>query len=374
MQFNTIEEVLEDFRLGKMVLILDDEDRENEGDLIIAAEVVTPEHITFFAREACGLICLTITEQRATQLNLPLMVDRNSSQHETNFTVSIEAADGITTGISASDRARTVRTAVARHATPNDLVMPGHIFPLIAKQGGVLTRAGHTEAGCDLARLSGYEPASVIVEVMNDDGTMAKRPELERFAEKHQLKIGTIADLIHYRAVHDTTVLQVDSRKVATDAGEFDLTTFRDSTSDQLHFAMSLGTLTPEEPCLVRVQTVSFLRDVLGTVRPGFKGSWSTHAALSRIAAEGSGVLVLVNETLSAESELEQIMAYPDIPAATRSTIETGVYRVIGSGSQILRALGVGKMRLLANPSRYNALSGFDLEVTEFIEFDDEKQ
>ena len=222
MQFNTIEEVLEDFRLGKMVLILDDEDRENEGDLIIAAEVVTPEHITFFAREACGLICLTITEQPATQLNLPLMVDRNSSQHETNFTVSIEAADGITTGISASDRARTVRTAVARHATPNDLVMPGHIFPLIAKRGGVLTRAGHTEAGCDLARLSGYEPASVIVEVMNEDGTMAKRPELEQFAEKHQLKIGTIADLIHYRAVHDTTVLQVDSRKVATDAGEFD--------------------------------------------------------------------------------------------------------------------------------------------------------
>ena len=373
MQFNTIEEVLEDFRLGKMVLILDDEDRENEGDLIIAAEVVTPEHITFFAREACGLICLTITEQRATQLNLPLMVDRNSSQHETNFTVSIEAADGITTGISASDRARTVRTAVARHATPNDLVMPGHIFPLIAKQGGVLTRAGHTEAGCDLARLSGYEPASVIVEVMNEDGTMAKRPELERFAEKHQLKIGTIADLIHYRAVHDTTVLQVDSRKVATDAGEFDLTTFRDSTSDQLHFAMSLGTLTPEEPCLVRVQTVSFLRDVLGTVRPGFKGSWSTHAALSRIAAEGSGVLVLVNEPLSAQSELEQIMAYPDIPAATRSTTETGVYRVIGAGSQILRALGVGKMRLLSNPSRYNAISGFDLEVTEFIEFDDEK-
>ena len=373
MQFNTIEEVLEDFRLGKMVLILDDEDRENEGDLIIAAEVVTPEHITFFAREACGLICLTITEQRATQLNLPLMVDRNSSQHETNFTVSIEAADGITTGISASDRARTVRTAVARHATPSDLVMPGHIFPLIAKQGGVLTRAGHTEAGCDLARLSGYEPASVIVEVMNEDGTMAKRSELEQFAQKHQLKIGTIADLIHYRAVHDTTVLQVDSRKVATDAGEFDLTTFRDSTSDQLHFAMSLGTLTPEEPCLVRVQTVSFLRDVLGTVRPGFKGSWSTHAALSRIAAEGSGVLVLVNEPLSAQSELEQIMAYPDISAATRSTTETGVYRVIGAGSQILRALGVGKMRLLANPSRYNAISGFDLEVTEFIEFDDEK-
>lgn len=372
MQFNTIEEILEDFRLGKMVLILDDEDRENEGDLIIAADVVTPEHITFFAREACGLICLTITERRAQQLNLPLMVDRNSSQHETNFTVSIEAADGITTGISAADRARTVRTAVARNARPEDLVMPGHIFPLIAKKGGVLTRAGHTEAGCDLARLSGYEPASVIVEVMNEDGTMAKRPELERFAEKHQLKIGTIADLIHYRALHDTTIERMDQRPVVTEFGEFNLTTFRDSASDQLHFAMSKGVLCPDEPCLVRVQTVSFLRDVLGTLRPGFKGSWSTQAALEKIASEASGVLVLVSEQLGPQAELEQIIAYPDVPAATRSVSESGVYRVIGAGSQILKDLGVGKMRLLANPSRYNAISGFDLEVVEFITLDED--
>jgi 3,4-dihydroxy 2-butanone 4-phosphate synthase/GTP cyclohydrolase II len=371
MQFNTIEEILEDFRLGKMVLILDDEDRENEGDLIIAADVVTPQHITFFAREACGLICLTITERRAKQLNLPLMVDRNSSQHETNFTVSIEAADGITTGISAADRARTVRTAVAKNARPEDLVMPGHIFPLIAKRGGVLTRAGHTEAGCDLARLSGYEPASVIVEVMNEDGSMAKGPELEQFAKRHQLKIGTIADLIHYRALHDTTIERIDQRSVATEFGEFNLTTFRDSASDQLHFAMSKGSLSPEAPCVVRVQTISFLRDVLGTLRPGFKGSWSTQAALKKIASENSGVLVLVSEQLGHEAELEQIRAYPDIPAATRSVSESGVYRVIGAGSQILKDLGVGKMRLLANPSKYNAISGFDLEVVEFIEFDD---
>ena len=226
MTINTVEEILEDFRQGKMVLIMDDEDRENEGDLIIAGDVVTAEHITFMAREACGLICLTLTEERAQQLNLPLMVERNNSLHETNFTVSIEAADGITTGISAADRATTVRAAVAKNAKPSDLVMPGHIFPLIAKNGGVLTRAGHTEAGCDLARLSGYESSSVIVEVMNEDGTMAKRPELEVFAEKHGIKVGTIADLIHYRRLNDQTIDLVDEKPIETQHGAFTLRTY----------------------------------------------------------------------------------------------------------------------------------------------------
>lgn len=368
MKFNTTEEILEDFRHGKMVLILDDEDRENEGDLIIAADVVTPEHITFFAREACGLICLTITEARAQQLKLPLMVDHNSSQHETNFTVSIEAAEGITTGISASDRARTVRAAVAKNAKPDDIVMPGHIFPLIAKRGGVLNRAGHTEAGCDLARMAGYEPAAVIVEVMNEDGTMAQRPELEQFAEKHGLKIGTIADLIEYRVINDKTVTKVDIKTITTEAGEFQLHTYKDSTSDTIHLALTKGLIDSETPCLVRVQTINVLRDILGADRPGFDQSWSTSASLQAISKSGSGVLVVVGQPNAPEQELAQILSFPEIPVADRSVAESGVYRVIGAGSQILRELGVGKMRLLSSPTRYNALSGFGLEVIEFVE------
>jgi len=367
-KLNTTEEILEDFRQGKMVLILDDEDRENEGDLVIAAEVVTPAHITFFAREACGLICLTITETRAAQLQLPLMVDNNNSQHETNFTVSIEAADGITTGISAADRARTVRTAVAKNAAPKDIVMPGHIFPLIAKRGGVLSRAGHTEAGCDLARMAGYEAASVIVEVMNEDGTMAQRPELERFAEKHGIRIGTIADLIEYRVLNDKTVNEIDVREIHTEAGPFQLHTYEDTTSSAIHLALTKGTISADSPCLVRVQTVNTLRDILGATRPGFKQSWSTKEALTALASADQGVLVIVGQPYQADQELAQIQSFPDIPAADRSVAESGVYRLIGAGSQILRALGVGKMRLLSSPSRYNALSGFGLEVVEFIE------
>lgn len=368
MKFNTTEEILEDFRHGKMVLILDDEDRENEGDLIIAADVVTPQHITFFAREACGLICLTITEARAQQLKLPLMVDHNSSQHETNFTVSIEAAEGISTGISAADRARTVRAAVAKNARPEDIVMPGHIFPLIAKRGGVLNRAGHTEAGCDLARMAGYEAAAVIVEVMNEDGTMAQRPELEEFAEKHNIKIGTIADLIEYRVINDKTVSAVDVKTISTEAGEFQLHTYEDSTSDAIHLALTNGTINSETPCLVRVQTINVLRDVLGADRPGFDQSWSTSASLEAISKSDCGVLVIVGQPHAPEQELAQIQSFPEIPVADRSVAESGVYRVIGAGSQILRDLGVGKMRLLSSPTRYNALSGFGLEVIEFIE------
>jgi 3,4-dihydroxy 2-butanone 4-phosphate synthase/GTP cyclohydrolase II len=366
MAISTTEEILEDFRQGKMVLIIDDEDRENEGDLIIAAEVITPAHITLMAREACGLICLTVTEERGRQLNLPLMVDTNNSLHETNFTVSIEAAHGISTGISAADRAKTIRTAVAKNAHPDDLVMPGHIFPLIAKRGGVLTRAGHTEAGCDLARMAGYEPASVIVEVMNEDGTMAKRPELEAFAEK----LGTIADLIQYRTINDKTIEKVEDKLVTTAHGDFTLKTYTDNISHSIHYALVKGDIQEDEPCLVRVQTLNTLRDTIGTIRPGFAKSWSLAESMARIAEEGKGVVVIVDQERSKPEELEQMSWFPEMPPVQRVNTESGVYRVIGTGSQILRDLGVGKMRVLGMPTRYNALSGFSLEVVEFVEND----
>ncbi|HKI74627.1 MAG TPA: 3,4-dihydroxy-2-butanone-4-phosphate synthase, partial [Pseudomonadales bacterium] len=359
MPINSVDEILEDFRQGKMVLMMDDEDRENEGDLIIAAEVVTPEHIRFFARYACGLICLTLTEERARQLNIPLMVEHNNSRHETNFTVSVEAAEGITTGISAADRAKTVRVAVAKNARPDDLVMPGHIFPIIAKQGGVLTRAGHTEAGCDLARMSGYEAASVIVEVMNEDGTMAKRPELEQFAEKHGIRIGTIADLIQYRALYDKTIELIDAKPISTEHGEFELRTYTDKVSDSVHYALVKGSIVENEPCLVRVQTLNTLRDVIGTVRPGFKKTWSLTDSMARVNQEGKGVIVLVGQEASQQETLAQVEFFPEMPPVERANTEIGVYRVVGTGSQILRDIGVGKMRLLSSPTRFNAISGF---------------
>ena len=365
---NSMEEILEDFRQGRIVLIMDDENRENEGDLVIAAEVVAPEHITFFARHACGLICLTITEERARQLNLPLMVEHNNSLHETNFTVSIEAADGITTGISAADRTKTVRTAVAKNARASELVMPGHVFPLIASRGGVLTRAGHTEAGCDLARMSGYEPSAVICEVMNEDGSMAQRPELEHFAERHNIKIGTIADLIQYRTLYDKTIELKDERPVMTVKGEFILRTYTDKVSDCVHYALIRGDVCEDEPCLVRVQVLNTLRDILQSERPGFKKTWSLHDSMSRIAEEGKGVLVIVGQEPSQEESLAQISHFPEVPPVQRHNNEVGVYRLVGTGSQILRDIGVGKMRLLSSPTRFNAISGFHLEVVEFVE------
>jgi 3,4-dihydroxy 2-butanone 4-phosphate synthase/GTP cyclohydrolase II len=370
MAISSVEEILEDFRQGKMVLIMDDENRENEGDIIIAAEVVTPQHMTFMAREACGLICLTMTQARGKQLKLPFMVENNRSQHETNFTVSIEAAEGITTGISAADRAVTVRTAVKANATPDDIVMPGHIFPIVAQRGGVLTRAGHTEAGCDLARLSGYEPSSVIVEVMNEDGTMAKRPELEIFAEKHGIKLGTIADLIQYRLANDKTIDLIDEKTINTRHGEFQLRTYTDSISDCIHYAMIMGEINEDEPCLVRVQTLNKLRDIIGTKRPDSRSSWSLSDSLDKVAAEGQGVVVIVGQETTKSEELAEIEHFPSPQPALKANMELGIYRVVGTGSQILRDLGVGKMRLLSSPTRFNAISGFQLEVVEFVEND----
>src|SRR5690554_2586648 len=264
---NTTAEIIEDIKAGKMVILMDDEDRENEGDLIMAAECITPEAINFMARYGRGLICLTLTEERCEQLNLPLMVGQNNSPYATNFTVSIEAAEGVTTGISAADRAQTVLAAVAKDAKPADLVMPGHIFPLKAREGGVLNRAGHTEAGCDLAKLAGLEPAAVIVEILNEDGSMARRPDLEIFAKEHGLKMGTIADLIHYRLQNEPTVERVAECRMPTEFGEFRLVAYRDLLERELHLALVKGDIEPEESTLVRVHMQHTLCDLFGNQR-----------------------------------------------------------------------------------------------------------
>jgi len=367
MNLNTIEELIEDIRLGKMVILMDDEDRENEGDLVIAAEKIRPEDINFMAKHARGLICMTLMEQRCQQLALPLMVDKNTDAHGTNFTVSIEAAEGVTTGISAADRAKTVQVAVAADARPTDLVQPGHIFPLKAQAGGVLSRAGHTEAGCDLAGLAGCEPAAVIVEIMNDDGTMARRPDLEVFAEKHDLKIGTIADLIHHRVVNEKTVEHINERKIQTPYGEFTLHTYLDGPRNQKHFALVKGEVDPETPIPVRVHLPTVVRDLFGLERKGPHKSWTIHKAMERVAEEGSGIIVVILQEENPETverDLDFLMAER---AREKSASET-VYLQIGAGSQILRDLGAKKIRVMSAPFRFTAISGFDLEVVDYIE------
>lgn len=367
MNLNTIEEIIEDIRQGKMVILMDDEDRENEGDLVIAAEKVRPEDINFMAMHARGLICMTLMEQRCQQLALPLMVDNNNDAHGTNFTVSIEAAEGVTTGISAADRAKTVQAAVASDARPMDIVQPGHIFPLKAQAGGVLSRAGHTEAGCDLAGLAGLEPAAVIVEIMNDDGTMARRPDLEAFAEKHDLKIGTIADLIHHRVVNEKTVEHINERKIHTPYGEFTLHTYLDGPRNHKHFALVKGDIDPETPVPVRVHLPTVVRDLFGLERSGPYKSWTIHKAMERVAEEGSGIIVVILQEENPETverDLDFLMAER---AREKSASET-VYLQIGAGSQILRDLGAKKIRVMSAPFRFTAISGFDLEVVDYIE------
>ncbi|MEZ5480754.1 MAG: bifunctional 3,4-dihydroxy-2-butanone-4-phosphate synthase/GTP cyclohydrolase II [Porticoccaceae bacterium] len=348
---------------------MDDEDRENEGDLVMPAEMVRPEDINFMATHARGLICLTLTEERCKRLNLPLMVDDNAASHGTNFTVSIEAAQGVTTGISAADRARTIQSAVARNAQPSDIVQPGHIFPLKAQSGGVLCRAGHTEAGCDLSRMAGFEAASVIVEIMNDDGTMARREDLEAFAKKHQLKIGTIADLIHYRVLHEKTVECITEREVSTRYGEFTLKTYLDNIRQEKHFVLSQGDIANGEPVLVRVHLSNSARDVLALEsEEGYK-SWTMHKALRTVANEGRGVVVLIFSPETANDVEHEIEAFLGGLQRAPSAAEQ-VYQQIGTGSQILRDLGVTKMRLMSAPFKFSAISGFDLEVVEYIACD----
>ena len=356
MALNTAEELIEDIRAGKMVILMDDEDRENEGDIIVASECVTADHINFMARFARGLICMPMTRERCETLQLPLMAPRNGSGFGTKFTVSIEAAEGVTTGISAADRARTVQAAVARNAVAEDIVSPGHIFPLMAQPGGVLARAGHTEAACDLARMAGFEPSGVICEIMNDDGTMARRPELELFAEQHGLKIGTIADLIHYRMIHERTVERVSEQPLDTELGQFTLVTYRDEVEDTVHMALTRGEISPENPTLVRVHNMEPLRDLLMVTVPG---RWSLRAAMSEVAKAGSGVVLLLGNPLTGPQLLAQLNRQHSPSPATYSTV--------GAGSQILRDLGVRKMRLMSSPMKFNAISGFDLEVVEYL-------
>ncbi|HUO81477.1 MAG TPA: bifunctional 3,4-dihydroxy-2-butanone-4-phosphate synthase/GTP cyclohydrolase II [Gammaproteobacteria bacterium] len=361
-----IEEVLADVRAGRMVVMMDDERRENEGDLIMAAERARPEDINFMARYGRGLICLTLTRERCRQLRLPLMVNETDAGHQTNFTLSIEAAEGITTGISAHDRAQTIRAAVSAGAKPEDLRQPGHVFPLMAQPGGVLTRAGHTEAGCDLARLAGFEPAAVIVEVLNEDGSMARRPDLEAFAVQHGLKISSIAQLIRYRLDKEGSVERIAEQTVNTEAGEFRMLCYEDHVNRTVHLALARGTLGGDRPALVRVHIQDTLGDVLG-VRDSSLG-WPLRDALRRIAQEGSGVLVLLRQPERPRELMEAVEALAGGAAGLRREPGPTVLRTYGIGAQILRDLGVKQMRVLSAPKQMYGLSGFGLEVVEYLE------
>ncbi len=371
-RLNTVEELIEDIRQGKMVILMDDEDRENEGDLIMAAEKATPEAINFMAMYGRGLICLTMTKERCERLRLPLMVSSTNDRHGTNFTVSIEAAEGVTTGISAADRAATVLSAVAEEAKPSDLVQPGHIFPLMAQPGGVLTRAGHTEAGSDLARMAGLEPAAVIVEILNDDGTMARRPQLEEFAKKHDIKIGTVADLIHYRMHYEKSVERISVCDMPTQYGDFRMHSYRNVNDDVIHLALVKGEVNRSTPTLVRVHVENPLCDAFANTRKGC--SWSMNDALERIEKEGNGIVVLLRLPEDNEKLITQLKNYAaqDADEDLPQTESGADLRTFGLGAQILTDLGVRKMRVLSAPKKMHALSGFDLEVVEYVNYRDE--
>jgi 3,4-dihydroxy 2-butanone 4-phosphate synthase/GTP cyclohydrolase II len=357
MTLTPIPEIIDEVRAGRMVILVDDEDRENEGDLIFAAEFVTAEKINFMAKHARGLVCLTLDEARVRQLNLPPMVRDNRSPLGTAFTVSIEAARGVTTGISAADRARTVQAAVAPDARPDDIVQPGHIFPLMAQPGGVLVRAGHTEAGCDLTQLAGLTPAAVICEILRDDGTMARLPDLVEFGLMHGLKLGTIADLIHFRSQTESLVKRVTERTIATAHGPFRLVAFVEKLSNAAHLALVRGEIDPHAETLVRVHEPLSILDLLDAGTGTH--SWSIDEALERIAAEGSGVLVLLNCSESAGQLIERVSEPARPPAQSRANLLT-----YGIGAQILRELSVGRMRVLAAPRKMPSMAGWELEIT----------
>jgi 3,4-dihydroxy 2-butanone 4-phosphate synthase/GTP cyclohydrolase II len=369
MNISPATEIIEELRQGRMVVLMDDEDRENEGDLVMVAEHCRAEDVNFMAKFGRGLICLTLTPGRCRQLNLPLMVNDTQYQRTTNFTISIEAAEDVTTGISAADRATTIQAAVKKDAKPADIVTPGHVFPLMAQQGGVLTRAGHTEAGVDLARLAGAEPASVICEIMNEDGTMARLPELLEFSRKHKLKIGTIADLIRYRLENESTVERVAEGKVPTPFGEFCVIAYHDGIHGDMHLALVKGDIDPDKPTLVRVHVQESLLDLFTTAhRPG---SYSLSAALSHVAKEGAGVVVVLREEESANDLSARIAHFSSNAEDTERRKTPGgskVLRTYGLGSQILADLGVRKLRVLGHKLKVPAMSGFGLEITEYVE------
>lgn len=363
---NTTEEIIEDIRAGRMVILMDDEDRENEGDLVMAASMVRPEDINFMASHGRGLICLTLTRERCEQLALPLMVPTNASLHATNFTVSIEAAQGVTTGISAPDRARTVHAAVAPDASPGDIVQPGHIFPLMAQPGGVLTRAGHTEAGCDLARLAGLEPAAVIVEILKEDGSMARREDLEDYARQHELKMGTIEDLIRYRIRNEKTIRHVAENDITTEHGDFKVHAYHDTIDDTVHLALVMGEVDPDEPVLVRVQVEDMLSDLVDARTR--RHHWPMREVLQRIAKEGSGIVVILRPGESTEMLVDQVRHYHVPTSADDAAAGTpDELRTYGVGAQIIADLGVRRMRVLSAPKIVHGIAGFGLEVVEYV-------
>ena len=352
---NTTKEIIDDLKEGKMVIIVDDEDRENEGDLVCAADKVNSDIVNFMAKHGRGLICLTLTKEKCSILGLKQMTDSNESSNKTAFTVSIEAKEGITTGISAQDRATTILAAVNPDATKKDIAQPGHVFPLQAMDGGVLARAGHTEASCDLAELAGCSPSGVICEIMNDDGSMARRDDLIEFAKKHNLKIGTIADLIDFRLTTEATVKEVEKKSVKTDFGEFELRIWEDMLEKNFHFSLSKGDIQNVDAPLVRVQTQSVLQDTLAINDLGKK--WSVRKSLEKISKSEAGVFVLINHR-DASSYWLSLLEGKELTKKSR--------RVIGAGSQILRDLGLTKIKVLGTPTQYNNISGFNIEIVGF--------
>lgn len=358
----SVPEIIAELRNGRMVILVDEEDRENEGDLVLAAQFVTPEAINFMVTHARGLVCLTLTEERCRQLDLPLMAARNNARFGTNFTTSIEAATGVETGISAADRARTIQVAVARDAKPSDLVQPGHIFPVRAVPGGVLVRAGHTEAGCDLTELAGLTPAAVICEILKPDGTMARLPDLVEFAKQHDLKIGTIADLIQYRSEHESMVERVATRQMQTPWGRFKAIAYRDLASGAPHMALVHGTVSPETETLVRVHEPTTVLDILSADRSAH--SWTIDAAMNMIRQAPSGVLVMLNCDGATDDLFASFEAWEtpsNAPAGSDSSYDLRTY---GIGAQILRDLNVGQARLLARPRKMPSMAGFSLTIT----------
>ena len=358
----SVPEIIAELRAGRMVILVDEEDRENEGDLVLAAEYVTPEAINFMVTYARGLVCLTLTEERCRQLDLPLMASRNGARFGTNFTQSIEAAEGVETGISAADRARTIQVAVARDAKPTDIVQPGHIFPVQAVRGGVLVRAGHTEAGCDLTELAGLTPAAVICEVLNPDGTMSRLPDLKKFARQHGIKIGTIADLIQYRSEHESMVERVGERPLTTPWGVFKAVAYRDLAAGAPHLALVHGDIQPDAETLVRVHEPTTVLDALSSETTGH--SWTLSSAMRAIAAAPSGIVVLLNCGGGSEVLFEQFAAWAK-PESTGSAAGGRFdLRTYGIGAQILRDQNVGKARLLAKPRKMPSMAGFSLTIT----------
>jgi len=368
MQLNTIEELIEDYKQGKMIILMDDEDRENEGDLMMPASAVTADQINYMARYGRGLICLTLTKERCQQLHLPLMTRNNQDSLGTSFTVSIEAAEGVTTGISAADRAKTIQAAIQPAAQPADIVTPGHVFPIMAKAGGVLERAGHTEAGCDLARLAGLEPASVIVEIMNEDGTMARRDDLEIFAKEHGIKLGTVADLIQYRLKNEKTIERVSECDMPTEFGDFRLIGYEDVLEHRTHLALVHGQLKKDQPTLVRVHMLDTLCDLFDSKRD--ECGWSLRCAMKQIAQEESGVIVVLRKHEEGAELLDKIQQFQmKDRGISQPEIQTeDDAKTYGLGAQILSDLGLTQLKVIGSAWKMSALGGFGLEIVENID------